>query len=120
MGKKALVLGPVGLRCIKILQTHAEAQKITNAWIAEQVELSESTISRVFNGMRALTVDELDAVADAVGLIGWEVLREAEEPATNVVAFPRPVPTLSEDDLRDAAAKHSGRGPEAEQGVEFP
>lgn len=90
MGKKALGLGPVGLRCIAILQEHAAAQKITNAWIAEQVELSESTISRVFNGLRALTVDELDAVADALGLVGWQVLREAEEPAHNVVEFLAP------------------------------
>ena len=94
MGKKALKLDAVGKRCAKILQDHAATHGMTNAQIALEVDLSEATISRVFNHLRPMTIDELDAIADAVGLIGWGVLREAEEGmSADVIAFPRAAKT---------------------------
>ena len=52
---------------------------ITNAKIAERAGLSESTISRIFNLSRAMSLPELDAVASAAGLVGWQVMKEASE-----------------------------------------
>lgn len=40
--------------------------------------MSFSTLQRVLTGDREILLTELDAVADALGLIGWQVLYEAE------------------------------------------
>lgn len=106
MGKKALVLGAVGLRCAQILQDAAIEAGVTNAKIAAEIEMSEATVSRVFNARRPLTIDELDAFADAVGLVGWQVLRSAEEAlVADVIEFPA---------VSRRAAKNPGYSPDAE------
>lgn len=38
----------------------------------------EATVSRMFTGLRSIEVEQLDTLATALGLVGWQVFYEAE------------------------------------------
>lgn len=77
MGRKPVQMSEVSRRAAELLRDAAQERGVPNVRIAEKVGLSESTISRIFALSRPITIAELDDIAAAIGLDGWEVLRDA-------------------------------------------
>ena len=69
---------------------HISQQSLAYRALEERTGINYMGLQRALKAETEMMVSELDAVADALGLVGWQVLREAEEPAHNVVEFLAP------------------------------
>ena len=78
MGKKPISLGPLGETVAELLHRHMESEGMKQYELAALSRLSRPTISRIFNGSKAMSVDELDAMCQALGLVTSAVVRQAE------------------------------------------
>lgn len=83
------------LEIIKILQSRAKALNISSLRELESHSgVTRSTVQRVLAGARTLKISELESLCDALGLVLWEVLKEAQDRVHAktrngvVVAFP--------------------------------
>lgn len=79
MGRKPLRYDDIAKRAAAVIRDHADREGIVAARIAERSGLSESTISRILTQKRTMTLPELDRISAAVGLVGWQVMKEASE-----------------------------------------
>lgn len=91
-----------------ILKERAEFLGKSERALALETSVSRWRVNDVFTMKRPILVNELEELADALGLVGSSVMREAErslkgqadersKPADNVVDFPR----AREEDLPD-------------------
>ena len=82
-------------------------------WLSRESGVKLTRLGDVLRRGRAITVGELDSLASALGLVGWKVMKEAEQ-----ANQPAPVSDLSERrhtvDLGQAAALDPGYSPEDE------
>ena len=95
MGQKAIEAGPLSLRIAQIIRERKEEVAISDYVLADMSGIPRQRLRRAMVGDRPFLVDDLEAVATALGLIPWQVMREAEDsliearnPA-DVVDFPR-------------------------------
>lgn len=79
MGQRAVSRGKLTDELVKIIVKEQEKLGVSSATLAEKVNLSEAVISRIRAGKRPLYVEELESLAQALGLRGSQVFREAEQ-----------------------------------------
>lgn len=65
--------------------------------------VSRMRATRTLNGERPMLVDELEAMSDALGLVGWVVVREAETSLSGALPTidPEALGLAANDDERD-------------------
>lgn len=110
VGRKALIVGPISKYVAKTLSDRREEVDISLRALASKVDVSHARIRRILAAETVMTVDELEALAVALGLIGWMVMREAEDAYAadmGVVPFPS---NVTENPAR-LAAKRAKEGP---------
>lgn len=92
MGQKAIEAGLLSLRIAKIIRRRKEEVAISDYALADMSGIPRQRLRRAMVGDRPFLVDDLEAVATALGLIPWQVMREAEQSledrAGNVLPFP--------------------------------
>ncbi|MGH1563092.1 helix-turn-helix domain-containing protein [Mumia sp. DW29H23] len=59
---------------------------LSQSWLANQISMSENTLSARMTGRKAFDVAELDLIATAFGLSIFEFMRIAEDEATRSAA----------------------------------
>lgn len=76
---------------VEALQAARTAQDVSYRRLEESTGVNYMRLQRVLKGETEMLIRELDAVADALGLIGWQVLRDAEKGGQDaeVVDFPQ-------------------------------
>ena len=120
MGQKAIEAGPLSLRIAQIIRERKEEVAISDYVLADMSGIPRQRLRRAMVGDRPFLVDDLEAVATALGLIPWQVMREAErsleeqadersKPADNVVDFPRAQEENLPDFTKLAARKVTNR-----------
>lgn len=123
MGTNPLEAGDLGRKVAKILQTRREELDLSPYRIAAMTGISRMRITRTLSGERPMLVDELDLIADALGLVGWRVLREAEEalaPLAEVRDLSELRARVESGQAHDVAALEPGYDPDMEQEPESP
>lgn len=105
MGRKALEVGPISSHVANTLAGRREDIGISLRDLGEKAGINYMRIRRVLAAERVMTVDELESLADALGLVGWKIMREAEEAVMGDLLGP--------DGFR-LAALDPGYSPEAE------
>jgi len=68
-------------RVVAILRARADDLGLSYRALADRSGVSKSKLQAVFTGERDILLPDLDAVADALGLVGWQVVKAASEPA---------------------------------------
>ena len=69
----------LGAAVTRRLAVEAEERQIQQLDISFRTGISQSTISRAFNGRRVFSIDEAAAVCDALGLSLLTVIRDAQQ-----------------------------------------
>lgn len=72
--------GPLNLSIARILAGAADELFVTQTELARRSGVSQSQISKLFSGERAMKVDQLEAICTALGLSAAAVVAEAETP----------------------------------------
>lgn len=80
-----------------LLQAARMGQGLSYRALEDRCGVNYMRLQRILKGETELMVRELDAVADALGLIGWRVLREAEHATNNVVELPARLDVAAKD-----------------------
>ena len=80
-----------------------EAQGISFRALSERSGVNRIRLQRCFNLEQPFYVDELVAVARALNLVAWKVLRDAEASVEDGTYQSKLVPVLSDDDLPEDA-----------------
>lgn len=79
MGQKPLEAGLVSHHIARLLRARKEELAISDYLLAERSGVPRERLRRAMVGERPFLVDDLDAVARALGLVPWHVVREAEK-----------------------------------------
>lgn len=71
---------PSGLaKCVaEILRERADALNFSYRTLEERSGVSKTKLQAIFTGERTVLLSDLDAIAEALGLVGWKVVRDAE------------------------------------------
>ncbi len=119
MGRQPAKLSPLEDGVIDKLMTKFESSGLTWDQLAERSGVPRTTAFKTLNKQRGSTVNEIVALAEALGLVAWKVVKDVEESLQ-----PAPVIDLSERmarlRLERGAALDPGYDPEMEQGPESP
>lgn len=122
MGRQSVEPGNVSQRVVDILSAALAESDMSQRGLAEKANINRGRVQRTLNGERPITVDELEKLAEALGLVGWVVLRHAEQPELDVLETIQgggvglnAQPDLTSLDVR-AAAKRDKEGPLEGQG----
>lgn len=78
MGRKSLDVEEVDRRLVAILQARMDALGISRRQLASLSAVTRGRLDYVMTMQRPLLVNELDDVCNALGLVPWQVMREAE------------------------------------------
>ena len=97
MGRKPLIIGETTKRVVQVLREHMEDQGVSGRELARLADMGATRCRDLLAGERPILVDELEAMSDALGLVGWKVLREAE------TSLPGALPTIDPETLGLAA-----------------
>lgn len=102
--------GPLSIEVARLLSDAISDRGMAQAEVAAAAEMSASQLSRALNGLKPLTLDQLDALCIALGDDVVRVMTEADAASrstrrlNNVSPFrPRNVGTPTEDDMYLAA-----------------
>lgn len=79
MGQKAIEAGALSLRIAQIIRRRKEEVAISDYVLADMSGIPRQRLRRAMVGDRPFLVDDLEAVATALGLIPSQVMREAEQ-----------------------------------------
>lgn len=88
MGSRALGLSSVDSTAAVLLEEARQERGVPKDVLAERCGVRPTRLRTILSRSRPMTLGELDAIASALGLVGWKVLRQAEEGDT--LASPRP------------------------------
>lgn len=72
------VPGPISTAVTQLIATTSEELLLTQSELGRRTGIHQVTISRTFRGEREFTLDELDAICDALGLSLLAVINEAK------------------------------------------
>ena len=79
MGRKALDVGPLSLAVATIMREHQDAAGVSDYTLADLSGIPRERLRRSLNGDRPFLIDDFEAAASALGLVAWQVMREAEQ-----------------------------------------
>lgn len=125
MGHKLLQAGPVGQRAAAILAKALDSSTLSLRGLSTASGVKLTRLGDVLRRGKPLTVSELDTIADALGLVGWRVMREAEGGLRNLSAVPSSpetpmsVGSVSDEEIEEAmrlpyAARERTPGPDSQ------
>lgn len=98
MGRKPLEPGIASMAVVDLYIEAKEAQGISFRVLSERSGVNRIRLQRCFNLEQPFYVDELVAVARALDLVAWKVLRDAEALIESGTYQRNLVPVMSEDD----------------------
>lgn len=78
MGRNKLEIGNFSRRIVAVLTCKAREQGLSDRALVLKAGITETRGRAVLNSERAMTVDELETLSLALGLVPWQVVREAE------------------------------------------
>lgn len=79
MGQKALEAGDLDREIGRLLEEAAKERDMSHRQLAAVSGVSRARIDRVLAGVRPIYASEIQALADALGLVAWKVVQQAEE-----------------------------------------
>lgn len=79
MGRKALEVGQVSKYVAEILTRRREELGLSLRAIQAKSGVNYMRVQRVLSAENVMTVDELEALAEALEMVGWKIMREAED-----------------------------------------
>lgn len=103
MGQKAIEAGPLSLRIAQIIRRRKEEVAISDYVLADMSGVPRQRLRRAMVGDRPFLVDDMEAVATALGLIPWMVMREAEESLDDQEATVIEMPTAQAVEVYDGS-----------------
>lgn len=92
--RTALSSGEIGAKVVTILVTALEDSSMSQRGLARASGVKLTRLGDVLRRGAAITVHELDDISRALGLVGWQVLREAETSVSGTRRHLAPVPDL--------------------------
>ena len=98
MGRKPLEPGIASMAVVDLYIEAKEAQGISFRALSERSGVNRIRLQRCFNLEQPFYVDELVAVARALNLVAWKVLKDAETRVDGGTYQRNLVPVLSDDD----------------------
>ena len=98
MGRKPLEPGIASMAVVDLYIEAKEAQGISFRALSERSGVNRIRLQRCFNLEQPFYVDELVAVAHALNLVAWKVLKDAETRVESGTYQRNLVPVLSDDD----------------------
>ena len=98
MGRKPLEPGIASMAVVDLYIEAKEAQGISFRALSERSGVNRIRLQRCFNLEQPFYVDELVAVARALNLVAWKVLKDAETRVEDGTYQRNLVPVLSDDD----------------------
>lgn len=98
MGRKPLEPGLASMAVVDMYIEAKEAQGIGFRVLSERSGVNRIRLQRCFNLEQPFYVDELVAVAHALNLVAWKVLRDAEASVEDGTYQRKLEPTLCDDD----------------------
>lgn len=98
MGRKPLEPGIASMVVVDTYIEAKEAQGISFRALSERSGVNRIRLQRCFNLEQPFYVDELVAVAHALNLVAWKVLRDAEASVEDGTYQSKLVPVLGDDD----------------------
>lgn len=98
MGRKPLEPGITSMAVVDLYIEAKEAQGISFRALSERSGVNRIRLQRCFNLEQPFYVDELVAVARALNLVAWKVLRDAEASVEDGTYQSKLVPVLGDDD----------------------
>lgn len=98
MGRKPLEPGTASMAVVDMYIEAKEAQGISFRALSERSGVNRIRLQRCFNLEQPFYVDELVAVARALNLVAWKVLRDAEASVEDGTYQSKLVPVLGDDD----------------------
>ena len=98
MGRKPLEPGITSMAVVDLYIKAKEAQGISFRTLSERSGVNRIRLQRCFNLEQPFYVDELVAVARALNLVAWKVLRDAEASVEDGTYQSKIVPVLGDDD----------------------
>ena len=98
MGRKPLEPGIASMAVVDLYIEAKEAQGISFRALSERSGVNRIRLQRCFNLEQPFYVDELVAVARALNLVAWKVLKDAETRGEGGTYQRNLVPVLSDDD----------------------
>lgn len=126
MGTKPNPVGMIDRELAAILNRVLSERGMSEAELARRAGLSQPTVHRMLAMKRPMSVDDLDLMCEALGLVTWMVVREAEQNLHRL----RPVAPVSDlsalrarleaGQVGDVAALDPGYSPEDEQDPDTP
>ena len=106
------------------LESLAREKGVSQNRLSKESGVSQSQISRIFSFDRSVSVDQLSAIAETLGVSPWEIVKEAEEALRAPLAEVRDLSELrarvEAGQVGDVAALDPGYSPEDEQEPESP
>lgn len=97
MGRRALEPGIASMAVVDLYIEAKEAQGISFRALSERSGVNRIRLQRCFNLEQPFYVDELVAVARALNLAPWRVLRDAEALVESGACRRKPLPVLGEE-----------------------
>ena len=98
MGRKPLEPGIASMAVVDLYIEAKEAQGISFRALSERSGVNRIRLQRCFNLEQPFYIDELVAVAHALNLVAWKVLKGAEASVERGTYQRNLVPVLSDDD----------------------
>ena len=98
MGRKPLEPGIASMAVVDLYIEAKDAQGISFRALSERSGVNRIRLQRCFNLEQPFYVDELVAVARALNLVAWKVLRDAEASVEDGTYQSKLVPVLGDDD----------------------
>ena len=98
MGRKPLEPGHASMAVVDLYIKAKEAQGISFRMLSERSGVNRIRLQRCFNLEQPFYIDELVAVARALNLVAWKVLRDAEASVEDGTYQSKLVPVLGDDD----------------------
>ena len=77
MGRQALEVGELSKTVAKLLESARDEQGVSYRELQQRSGINRMRAQRILTEERPFTVDEVDEIAQALGLVGWKVVREA-------------------------------------------
>lgn len=123
MGRTSLTVTRLDRIVSAMLESKREELSMAYRKLADESGISTTRLHALLQAERPITVGELEDMAEALGLIGWKVMKEAEESLNQV----QPVASITDlaerlarVDLSKEAALNPGYSPDMEEGPDMP
>lgn len=103
MGRRALDIGELNERTIDIIKARLGVLGMSGRELGRRANIKPSRMRSLLAAAQPLTVNELEQICNAVGLLDWAVLREAGEEDADALPTidPEALGLAAKDDERE-------------------